>query len=307
MRAVLFGSGSPLSRAVLAALGERGALAAVVVPSDGPPRTPRSAVRALAHWRARRPFLGLARELGVPVVRHARGANSALQASLATLSPDLLCVAAFPFRLASSILGIPRWGALNVHPSLLPRHRGPAPLFWTYHADDRETGVTIHWMDERLDTGDIVLQQAVPIGRGRPLTDLYQELCSRGTALLMSALDAVETGRAPRQAQDETQATCEPLPRGSNWRIDFETWGAERLWHFLAGVGRSSLLRQPDGTPVPHGRVLGFTRQAHRRPPGTLERHTLGLRVYCLDGVVDVAGPTLRTSLRRQLLGRGRA
>lgn len=305
MRVVLFGSGGPLSRAALRALAARGALAAVVVPAEGSPRTLRAAVPALARWQALRRFVGLARRLAVPVVRHRRGRTAPLDAYLATLDPDLLCVAAFPFRVAPSTLGVSRRGALNVHPSLLPRHRGPAPLFWTYFHDDAETGVTVHWMDEGLDTGDIVFQETVAVARGRPAADLYEELSARGATLLVSALDAVATGTAPRLPQDEARATREPLPGRDNWRIDFETWGAERLWHFLAGIGGTSRLRRPDGDSVLHGRVLGFAREGHARPAGTLERHPAGWRVYCRDGVVEMAGPGLGTCLRHWLRGGG--
>jgi methionyl-tRNA formyltransferase len=268
---------------------------------EGPPRTLHAAARTLARWRALRPFVGLARRLRVPVVHLGREGTAPLDASLVTLGPDLLCVAAFPYRLAASTLGVPRRGALNVHPSLLPRHRGPAPLFWTYFHDDSETGVTVHWMDEGLDTGDIVAQETVPIARGRAGVDLYEELSARGAALLVGTLGAVAAGTAPRLRQDEARATREPLPRRDTWRIDFATWSAERLWHFLAGIGGTSRLRRPDGTPVPHGRVLGYTREPHGRPPGTLEHHPAGWRVYCRDGVVDVAGPEFGVRLRHHL------
>ncbi|MCA9873849.1 MAG: hypothetical protein KC441_09345, partial [Anaerolineales bacterium] len=85
---------------------------------------------------------------------------------LAGLQPDIACVACFDRRIPGGVLAIPRHGFLNVHPSLLPDFRGPAPLFWTFREGIRATGVTVHFMDEGLDTGDIVLQTPLTLPDG---------------------------------------------------------------------------------------------------------------------------------------------
>ena len=98
-----------------------------------------------------------------------------LRVLLEEARPDLLCVASFPWLLAPALLAIPRLGAVNVHTALLPRHRGPLPLFWIYHADDRETGVTVHWMIEQADAGAIIRQSAFPLPRGLPVDELNRQ------------------------------------------------------------------------------------------------------------------------------------
>src|SRR6202140_2019891 len=82
--------------------------------------------------------------------------------------PDIMCVACFSLYIPRAILDIPRLGCLNVHPSLLPVNRGPDPLFWTFYEGHRETGVTIHRMDEGLDTGPIVAQEKIIVPDGIP-------------------------------------------------------------------------------------------------------------------------------------------
>lgn len=280
---------------VLDTLVGRSVVVAVVVPGRRAIRCLRGAAREALRWRARRPLIRLARRLGVPVWSYHPDGTERLEAGLRQCEPDLICVASFPRLLPASLLRVPKLGAIGVHPSLLPRHRGPEPLFWTYFLDDREAGVTLHWLDAGEDTGDLIYQEAIPLARGRCVTEIYDEISGRGSALLLRAVADVEAGVAPRIPQDQSRATREPLPRPGSWRIDFSSWGAERVWHFLNGLGgrHGRLLTDPQGRIVPHGRALGFSHSRHGREPGTLERHGRGWRVACRDGFVDVAGPGL--------------
>jgi methionyl-tRNA formyltransferase len=293
---VLFGTGSPLSLAAWRALADRFAVLAVVVPRIAPPRDPRALARAVLRWRARRPLVHAARARGVPVWRF----DHRLGDRIAAAAPELLCVASFPRLLPPSIRAGGRRGGLNIHPSLLPRHRGSDPLFWTYHAGDAQAGVSIHWLDDGADTGPLVAQEALALARGRPARDLYVELAERGSRLLVRAVADVLAGRAPRIDQDEARATRAPRPAAGTWRIDFDAWGAERLWHFLAGLAGYplALLHDPAGRPLAHGAPLGFTLSPSGEPPGTIRPAAHGWRVACRDGVVDVAAPDRATRLR---------
>jgi methionyl-tRNA formyltransferase len=307
LRVVVFAAGGPLARPVLDALAERATIGAVVVPALPPPASLAAVPSWLRRWKGRRAFAAAGHHVGAAVMSYRPSARAAIEARLRTLAPDLICVAAFPHLLPPSTLGCARHGALNLHPSLLPRHRGPSPLFWTYFHDDREAGVTAHWMDAGADTGPLIAQEAVVLARGRPLADLYAELAGQGAALLQRALGAIERGTAARVSQDEARATREPAPRRDTWRIDFGTWGAERLWHFLAGVAgwNAELLDAPDGARLIHGPALGFVLERHRRAPGSVERVDRIWRVFCRDGVVQVAGPRglsrVRSALRARL------
>lgn len=310
-RVVLFGTGSPLSTQAFEALAQRFPVLAVVVPVRRPLRGLRSAARWLLSRRARRPLERLARQRRVPVVPHAPSSVGEMGARLRGIGPDLICVASFPHLLQPSLLGIPRLGAMGVHPSLLPRRRGPDPLFWTYFYDDAEAGVSVYWLDEGEDTGDIIHQQSVPLPRGQSAVDLYETIARRGARLLVRSVEEAAAGCAPRTPQREEHASREPMPWPGSWRIDYSTWGSARLWHFLSGLGTCSarLLTDAEGRTLMHGRAVGFRLERHDLPPGTIERSGSVWRVACHDGIVEVAGPSLRmrviATARRVLGGLG--
>ena len=300
MRVVLFGSGSPLSVRAFEALASAATVVGVVVPGAGAVRGPRSAVRALARRRANRRLVREAAARRIPVLYRCPRGEDALASELRRLAPDLLCVATFPALLDAGTLQVAARGAVGVHPSLLPRHRGPDPLFWTYFDDDPVAGVTVHWLDAGEDTGDVILQEGFPLERGRPGPDLYAELAERGAALLAGAVSAIEAGTASRTPQDPSRASREPAPGRGGWRIDFASWGAERVWHFLRGVAAMGLA-WPDasGRLVRHGPPRGYRLEAPSREPGSVERMRGGFRVACRDGYVELED----TSLARRVLG----
>src|ERR1051326_2814852 len=106
--------------------------------------------------------------------------DPATVSTLAAYQPDFICVPCFSLRFARSILDIPRLGSLNVHPSLLPAHRGPVPLFWVFRQSLQQTGVTIHLMDEGMDTGDILAQSVIEISDGISYAELELRCAARG-------------------------------------------------------------------------------------------------------------------------------
>ena len=282
---VLFGSGSPLSLAAFQTL--RGhALAGVVVPGGPRGHGPRAWLRRRARRRARAELAGLAARAGCPALVWEPGEDAALLASLRRLTPDLICVASFPRLLPLAMLTAARLGTIGLHPSLLPRHRGPDPLFWTYVADDAAAGVSVHHLDAGEDTGDLIAQEALSLARGRPVRDLYLELAASAARLLEHAVRCLGGVGAPRIPQDPARSTREGSPRG--WRLPASEWPAERVWHVLSGLGGvHSMLSDGAGRPVAHGRALGFHHGAPRREPGTIERLDK-LILHCRDGIVEV-------------------
>ena len=292
LRLVLFGTGSPLSLAALDAASRHADVVAVVTPAGPPLRSIRSVLRRRARKRAAVPLASLARHLGIPLVT----GRPRLSDALRRLAPDLLCVASFPSLLRPALLECARLGGVGLHPSLLPRHRGPDPLFWTYLHDDARTGVTLHWLDAGEDTGDILYQEAVPVSRGRPITELYADLAKRGAVLLERALAEIPLGRAPRVRQDPACATREPAPDPRACLIDCSAWTAERLHHVLSGVGRVYPLRLgASAAPLLVERAC-LSNGPHGRAPGTIERCADGFRVYCRQGSLTVSAlrPTSR-------------
>jgi methionyl-tRNA formyltransferase len=240
-------------------------------------------------WRRSR--LDLARVASIPLLACPRRAQDGVAATLRTLEPDLIVVATFAYLLEPAVLSVPRIGAINLHPSLLPRHRGPDPLFWTYIRDDAETGVTVHWMDAGADTGPIIFQEQLALARGRAALDLYADLAARGAALLVRSVEAIAADAAPRTPQDERRATREPRPDAAARRIEFASWNSARAWHVLAGLGSrwGALLHDAGGRPLRHGAAVGFTVGRSERAPGTVERGGRHWRLHCADGVVTVA------------------
>ena len=126
------------------------------------------------------------------------------------MAPEIIVVAAFGQIIPQRILDIPQTGCINVHGSLLPRWRGAAPMQYALMAGDAETGVTTMMMDAGLDTGDILLQAALPLGDVENLGALESRLAEIGADLLMETLDALARGDCPRIPQDEAAVTLSP-------------------------------------------------------------------------------------------------
>lgn len=187
----------------------------------------------LATPHAQRTVLQAAWEHNIP----AFGANhfdaSAVE-QIAACQPDVICVACFPKRLPASILALPRHGALNVHPSLLPAHRGPVPLFWTFRAGEQETGVTVHFMNAEFDAGDIAAQAPIelPDGISGPEAD---RLCGMaGGKLLVETLRQIKGGTLERHPQPPG-GSYEPYPSDDAFVIP-TSWTARHAFNFMCGV-----------------------------------------------------------------------
>jgi methionyl-tRNA formyltransferase len=151
------------------------------------------------------------------------------QAAFAALGADAAVVAAYGLILPPPILAAPRLGCLNVHASLLPRWRGAAPIQRALLAGDRESGITIMQMDEGLDTGPILMQEAVPIGRDTTAAELTTELAVLGARLMLATLDGVRRGSViPRPQPEEGLTYARKIDREEarlDWRkpsIDLE-------------------------------------------------------------------------------------
>src|SRR5690349_7984856 len=167
------------------------------------PRRPLARGIALAGG-APRTILDLAAERDIPMLELG-GPN--IPDALAELDFDALAVACFSRRLPASLLRLPRLGCLNVHPSLLPAHRGPDPLFWIFHDGDEAGGVTIHLMDEGFDTGPIVLREKAALSDGMTEAELDRTCAVRGGELLAEALAALDAGTVQPQPQDAAHAS----------------------------------------------------------------------------------------------------
>lgn len=140
---------------------------------------------------------------------------------LRALAPDLCVTAAFGQILSQEVLDIPRMGTVNVHASLLPRHRGAAPVQWAILEGDRQTGVTTMLTDRGIDTGDMLLKAACPITAQDTAGALTEKLSRMGARLLIETIQKLESGNCPREKQVEALATYDPMLKKEMGLLDF--------------------------------------------------------------------------------------
>ncbi len=150
------------------------------------------------------------------------------------LKPSLGLVACFPSRLPKQFYSIPHFGFLNLHPSMLPAFRGPYPLFWTFRDGLQESGVTLHVVDEGLDTGDIVLQAKVAIPDGISGGDADMLFATEGIGLILEALSNLAHGDLPRREQKQTGSSF-GRPSWADFVIPVD-WTARRAYNFMRGT-----------------------------------------------------------------------
>ncbi|MDJ0888323.1 MAG: methionyl-tRNA formyltransferase [Desulfobacterales bacterium] len=157
--------------------------------------------------------------LGYPVVQPQNYDDPVFTAAVRQHSPDWFIVIAFGHILKKRHLDMPRLGALNVHASLLPKYRGPAPIQWSIIKGELETGVTTMIMDEGLDSGDMLLKSRTAIQPQDTAASLHDRLAAMGAELLVETLDALAADRIQPEPQDHAAATYAPMLRKSDGRI----------------------------------------------------------------------------------------
>jgi len=157
---------------------------------------------------------------GIPVYQPMKIRADGLD-DLRKLAPDVCVTAAFGQILSQEVLDIPPMGTVNVHASLLPRHRGAAPVQWAILQGDAETGVTTMLTDKGIDTGDMLLKAACSITEEDTAGVLLERLSRMGAELLVETIRRLENGTCPREKQDETIATYDPMLRKEMGLLDF--------------------------------------------------------------------------------------
>lgn len=167
------------------------------------------------------PVKKLAEAYQVPVVQPSKLRTPEALAPLRAWQPDLIVVAAYGKMLPNTLLTLPPLGCINVHASLLPKYRGAAPIQWAIAKGEVETGVTIMCISERMDTGDILLQKAIPIEADDTGGSLHDKLSTLGAAALREALRLLKQGQLLARPQNEAEATYAPIIKKEDGRIDW--------------------------------------------------------------------------------------
>lgn len=235
------------------------------------------------------PVKELALSWNLPVLQPQRLKDPTLVQQWAALQPELLVVVAYGRLLPPEILALPAVGPLNVHASLLPKYRGAAPINWALIRGEKETGVTLQWMADELDAGEIFLQERVPILEEDNFGALYAKLAERGAALLVQGLERLRRGEAVKQPQPREGVTFAPPisreMRRLNWRQsapEVAGWirgldpvpGAYALWRGKVLKMFGARLKRSEGNLAPPGTVLGLADR--------------GLEIACAQGSILV-------------------
>lgn len=161
--------------------------------------------------------------------------NTEFLDEIKTLDPDVICVVAYGKILPKEILEIPKLGCINVHGSLLPKYRGAAPIQWAVLNGDKTTGITTMYMNEGMDTGDMILKEEVEIGPEETTGDLWQKLSKIGGEILVKTLKLIEEGKAPREKQTE-EATLAPMLNKEMALIDWENSDVNKIHNLIRGL-----------------------------------------------------------------------
>lgn len=197
------------------------------------------------------PVKRAAQAAGIPVLQPEKARDPAFLEQLAVWQPDLVVVAAYGQILPPPTLGLPRFGCLNVHTSLLPKYRGAAPIQWAILNGETVTGVTIMKMDAGLDTGDILTQEQTEIADADDSQTLHDRLATLGAQLLTRTIPEYLAGKVRPVPQPAEGATYAPKIKKEDGRMDW-VQPARRLWNRVRGL-----------TPWP-GAFCHFTSGDHR-------------------------------------------
>jgi methionyl-tRNA formyltransferase len=177
----------------------------------------------------------LARSLAIPVLLAGRLRRPEVVEAIVEHEPDLIAVSCFPTRIPAEVLGLPRLGCLNVHPSLLPVGRGPEPVFWTLRRGDAVTGVTVHLMVEGFDSGPILLQEEIEVPVGVRLPEFERVLAEIGARLLIRVIAGLARGEITGVPQDDRLATTAPIPTADDFLLPTDHT-AEWAYRFARAV-----------------------------------------------------------------------
>ncbi len=181
------------------------------------------------------PVKQVAQDSNVPVLQPKSLKGPAAREALEEYRPDLILTAAFGQILPAKILNLPPLGCFNVHFSLLPAYRGPAPVAWAVMNGEKESGITIFLMDEGTDTGDVIAIRSVEIGRDETAGELAERLAGVAVNLIPSALEDVILGKATCTRQDHDLATEAPMLKKADGLIDWNL-PAETIANRIRGL-----------------------------------------------------------------------
>lgn len=161
--------------------------------------------------------------------------NEELKEEIKALNPDIMCVVAYGKYIPKSYITLCKIEPVNLHPSLLPKYRGATPIQWAVLNGDKETGVTTMYVSEKMDAGDIILQEKVKIGEDEVTGELWDRLSIIGAKLLVETIKQIENGTAPRTPQGEEFTEVSKIEKDMA-RIDWENFSKEKIKNLVRGL-----------------------------------------------------------------------
>jgi len=234
------------------------------------------------------PVKGMAERFELPILQPDKMKDLAFLEGLRALKPEVIVVVAFGRILPPAILDLPPHGCINLHASLLPKYRGAAPIQWAIINGEQETGVTTMRLDPGMDTGDILLQERMPILPEDTAGSLSVRLAERGADLMIRTLNGLESGEIIPVPQDHAQATLAPILEKEAGKIDW-TQPAAHILNRIRGLSpwpgaytlyqnqRWSLWKADLGDPTAGG------------PPGTIQKTGReGISVATGQGLLEI-------------------
>ena len=226
----------------------------------------------------------LALENGLPVFQPVKMRDGTALAQIKALEPDILVVVAYGRILPDDILAVPKYGAINVHGSLLPKYRGAAPIQWAVLNGDKITGVTTMYLASEMDTGDIIYTAETEIGEYETSGELFDRLKDMGAELLVKTLRDIDAGTAPRAPQDHSKASYVTMLDKSICPIDWNKTPREVLKHIYGLQPWPVATMELEGKTVRVFAAKYTDGKTEKVPGAVVSTDKGGLEISCADG-----------------------
>lgn len=289
----LFTGSSDFSAAVLKELVMRRAEAVAGVVTYPP------LPKGRGHNRLATPVASTAKEFGLPLYEENDMLATELLDWISALAPDIGVVLAFKI-LPREYYLLPRLGTVNLHPSLLPELRGAAPVRWAIMRGYERSGLTVFFLQDRPDTGDIVLQRKFEIGADETAGELFERLVVPAADAITDALDIIESGDYTLVKQNTAKATKAPRIKISHRRID---WSRDALWVHNRIRGLSP---EPGAVTILSGKNILILRSRiysvkYSKAPGEIIEHIRGTGIVVGCGIGTISITRLKPENRREM------
>lgn len=223
-----------------------------------------------------------ATELGIPVFQPTTLKDGESEKNIQALNPDAIVTVAYGKILPESILEIPKYGCINGHASLLPRHRGASPIQWSIVSGDKKTGITTMYMAKGIDTGDMLLKSETEIGENETAGELHDRLSLMGAELMVETLEKLPLGEIVPEKQNEDLSTYAPIINKEMGFLTFDKT-AEEIRNLIRGFNpwpATYFMLDGKRIKVFASKVAGNT----NKPSGTIISSDGELTIACAEG-----------------------